>query len=87
MPTHTLPGLFVIAAAPNSFLEEFLAATRGMSPEARGQYLESPPEGARSIEEAHQAAASEGDTAAPGADEEVDLHFVAFVAHEGKGAH
>ena len=33
----------------------------------------------QALESAHQAAASVGDTAAPSADESIDLHFVCFV--------
>lgn len=67
----------------NSFLNEFFTATASLSPEDRGRYLESPPEGAPNIEEAHQAAAAEGDSVAPAADEDVDLHFVCFVNNDG----
>lgn len=73
-----------LKAAPGSFLEEFLSSTKAMDPEARGKYLETPPEGSKNIQDAHQAAASEGDTAAPNGDEDVDLHFVAFVHHNGR---
>ena len=41
-------------AAPESFLEQFFIATAELSPEKRGKYLEEPPEGAMSIEAAHQ---------------------------------
>ena len=37
-----------------SFLNKFYAATKGMSPEEVGKYLEDPPEGAPDIEAAHQ---------------------------------
>lgn len=39
---------------PNSFLREFYTATKSMTPEARGKYLENPPEGACDIEDAHK---------------------------------
>ena len=56
--THAvLPMLF---AASGSFLEQFFLATASMSPEERGKYLELPPEGAPSIEEAHQVGELEG---------------------------
>jgi hypothetical protein len=42
------------AAASASFLQRFFAATGGLSPEARGKYLEEPPPGAPDIDEAHQ---------------------------------
>ncbi|KXZ44273.1 hypothetical protein GPECTOR_70g504 [Gonium pectorale] len=69
--------------ADGSFLQRFLLATSGMSPADIGKYLEEPPEGAPNIEEAHQAAAAAGDTAPPSADDDIDLHFVALVEHNG----
>jgi hypothetical protein len=48
------------AAAPGSFLERFFEATKGMSPQERGRYLETPPSGAPDIEEAHQVGRGEG---------------------------
>ena len=68
----------------DTFLPQFLDATRGMSPAERGAFLEDPPAGAPSLEQAHASAASEGQTEAPAAGEEVDLHFVAFVTVGGK---
>ena len=41
-------------AAEGSFLQQFLAATEGMSPAQRGAYLEQPPEGAPDIDSIHQ---------------------------------
>ncbi len=46
-----------------------------MDPASRAQLLETSP----SLATAHASAAAEGDTAAPSADEKVDLHFVAFI--------
>ncbi|GAX81734.1 hypothetical protein CEUSTIGMA_g9162.t1 [Chlamydomonas eustigma] len=68
----------------DSFLDQFFKATKDLDPAARGKYLEDPPEGALSIEEAHQAAASEGNTAPPSEDEDVNLHFVVFVQRKGR---
>mmetsp|Transcript_25498 Transcript_25498/g.55461 ORF Transcript_25498/g.55461 Transcript_25498/m.55461 type:complete len:237 (-) Transcript_25498:928-1638(-) len=70
--------------AQPSFLHQFLGATQSLDPVSRGKYLEEPPEGAPSIEEAHQTAAAEGDSAPPADEEEVDLHFVAFVECQGR---
>ncbi|KAG1668524.1 hypothetical protein FOA52_012118 [Chlamydomonas sp. UWO 241] len=67
---------------PDSFLDQFFLATASMDPAARGKYLEDPPEGAPNIEEAHQAASLQGQSAAP--TEDVLLHFVAFVNHNGR---
>ena len=46
-----------------------------LDPAARTQLLETSPDLAR----AHHAAASQGDTAAPQASDDVDLHYVCFV--------
>ena len=46
-----------------------------MDPVSRAKLLESSPD----LATAHATAAAGGDTAAPAADERVDLHFVAFV--------
>ena len=46
-PSHLL-------LAPGSFLEQFFSATGEMSPSERGKYLEEPPAGAMSIEDAHK---------------------------------
>ncbi|KAG2483811.1 hypothetical protein HYH03_017334 [Edaphochlamys debaryana] len=73
-----------LVPAEGSFMARFLAATQGMSPAEVGRFLEDPPEGAPNIEEAHQAAAAEGATAAPSAEDDVDLHFVAFVHVNGQ---
>ncbi|EFN55337.1 hypothetical protein CHLNCDRAFT_35608 [Chlorella variabilis] len=72
-----------LGLAEGSFLQQFLEVTAGMGPAERGGYLESPPEGAPDIDSIHEAAAQQGDTAAPSADEEVNLHFAAFVCREG----
>ncbi|KAI7846271.1 hypothetical protein COHA_000250 [Chlorella ohadii] len=69
--------------ADGSFLHQFLAATEGMGAAERGAYLEHPPQGAPDIDSIHQEAAQQGATAAPSADEEVDLHFAAFVCCDG----
>ena len=41
-------------ADADSFLDTFISTTTPMTPEERGAYLESPPEGAPDIEEAHK---------------------------------
>lgn len=68
-----------LAIEPGSYLQTFFETTSSMDPAARGRYLEEPPEGAPDIEEAHQAAAAEGNTAPPAAEDDVDLHFVCYV--------
>jgi ubiquitin carboxyl-terminal hydrolase L3 len=67
-----------------SFLRRFLAATTPLSPAERGRYLERPPQGAPDLEAAHRRAAERGATAAPAAEDDVDLHFVALVPALGK---
>jgi ubiquitin carboxyl-terminal hydrolase L3 len=67
-----------------SFLRRFFAATASLSPAERGRFLERPPEGAPDLEAAHRRAAERGDTAAPAAEDDVDLHFVALVPALGR---
>jgi ubiquitin carboxyl-terminal hydrolase L3 len=67
-----------------SFLRRFFAATASLSPGERADFIESPPPGAPDLEAAHARAATRGDTAAPRADDDVDLHFVALVPWAGR---
>ena len=64
-------------------LDRFLAETAGMTPEAIGSYLEEGRGCSEALHGLHGRAAQEGDTAAPGADDEINLHFVAFVEKGG----
>lgn len=76
-------NLNTVKIRDESFLKLFYDATAGMTPADRGAFLENPPPGAPDIEAAHQAAASVGDTAAPSAEDDVDLHFVCFTCKDG----
>jgi ubiquitin carboxyl-terminal hydrolase L3 len=58
-----------------SKLDELLQEAIPLSPDDRAQLIY----GSQALESAHKAAALEGDTAAPSADDSVDLHFVSFV--------
>lgn len=69
---------------PGSWLEEFYARTQPMDPAERGAFLERPPSDAPSLDDAHEAAANEGQTRPPAPDEVVALHFVALVERDGK---
>jgi ubiquitin carboxyl-terminal hydrolase L3 len=69
---------------PGSWLEEFYSRTEAMSPAERGSFLEHPPSDAPSLDDAHDAAANEGQTKPPEPDEVVALHFVALVEREGR---
>jgi len=62
-----------------SSLADFIKTTAGMTPEARGGELEK----FNRIASAHEEIASEGQTAAPSADEHLVTHFVAFVHKDG----
>ena len=68
-----------ISPAPGSFLARFLERTAALDAAARAEALASDD----SLDAAHAAAALEGQSAAPEADEEVNLHFVAFVHVDG----
>lgn len=61
--------------APSTDLATLIDNALPLDPAARARLIESSP----SIARAHASAAAQGDTAAPAADEKVDLHFVAFV--------
>ncbi|KAL9096975.1 MAG: hypothetical protein Q9165_000939 [Trypethelium subeluteriae] len=66
---------------PNTELSKLLSDAIPLEPVKRADLLST----SNAIETAHQAAAVTGDTAAPSADESVDLHFVCFVkSQEGK---
>ncbi|KAK5660259.1 hypothetical protein OQA88_12798 [Cercophora sp. LCS_1] len=58
-----------------SDLDRILKEAEGLGPEERARLLER--EGC--LARAHKAAASKGDTVAPAAEDEVELHYVAFV--------
>lgn len=60
---------------PGSDLDQLLAQAVPLKPAARADLLYE----SRALESAHQSAAAKGDTAAPPADDKVDLHYVCFV--------
>lgn len=62
----------------NSFLRNFLNATRSMSPEERAVSLEKDEE----LERVHEQAAAAGQSKVPDRSEEVPLHFVCFIASQ-----
>ncbi|KAJ3352497.1 Ubiquitin carboxyl-terminal hydrolase isozyme L3 [Allomyces javanicus] len=61
-------------------LERILTTTKNMTPQERAKALEHNAD----IANAHSQVAQLGQTAAPSADADVDLHFVAFVGVEGQ---
>ena len=72
-----------VARQAGSFLDKFLGETAGMTPEAIGEHLEAGRGCAGSLHEMHGEAAQDGATRPPGVDEEINLHFVAFVEKDG----
>lgn len=60
---------------PGSDLEGLLKDAEGLEPNQRADLLYE----SKALESAHADAAKLGDTQAPGAEDDVDLHFVAFV--------
>jgi ubiquitin carboxyl-terminal hydrolase L3 len=56
-------------------LDKLLKSAIPLSPAERSALVEQNP----ALAQAHQAAAAQGDTPAPGAQDDVDLHYVAFV--------
>lgn len=67
--------MFVLGLSEGgSTLDELLKKSVDLAPAERSRLLESTP----AIAEAHREAASGGDTAAPDANSDVDLHYVCF---------
>lgn len=62
--------------AKDSFLEKFIADTRGLSPEERGKYLKKN----KDLEEAHKEAVQLGESEV---EDEVMTHFITFVQIDG----
>lgn len=70
----------LIPVARDSYLGKFLSNTMELSPTERGNYLEEDEE----LEGIHAEAAQEGTSAVPSAEDNVDLHFIAFVLKNGR---
>lgn len=64
----------------DSVLKKFLDATRRLSPEEKGKYLEQDTE----ISSVHESSAQQGQTETPNLDEDVNPHFIAIVNVKGK---
>ncbi len=64
-------------------LDRFLVETAHLTPEDIGSYLEDGRGCSTALHGLHGEAAQGGETAAPGVDEEINLHFVAFVEKGG----
>lgn len=62
-----------------SVLQHFIEQTKDLSPDARGRNLENYDD----IVALHEASAQEGQTEAPDADQDANLHFVTFVCVDG----
>jgi ubiquitin carboxyl-terminal hydrolase L3 len=67
--------------ATDSHLDKLIKRATPLKPMERANLLEE----TEALETAHQEAAQTGDTAAPAAEEKVDLHFVCFVKSEKTG--
>lgn len=65
-------------AEPNTNLSKLLADAIPLKPAARAELLYE----SQALESAHQSAASGGQTAAPAAEDPIDLHYVCFVKSE-----
>ena len=59
-------------------LSNLITKALPLDPRSRAKLLET----SRDLANAHASAATGGDTSAPSADEEVDLHYVAFIKSE-----
>lgn len=67
---------------PGSDLDKFIQDAVPLAPRERATLIEE----SDALERAHQAAAAGGDTAAPAAEDDVDLHYVCFVKSEASGS-
>ncbi|KAL2189643.1 cysteine proteinase [Thermothelomyces heterothallicus CBS 203.75] len=75
-PAHALLLVFPVSAAYESHrLAEDATVAVPLGPDERARLLERDP----ALAAAHQSAAEQGDTAAPAATDDVDLHYVCFV--------
>jgi ubiquitin carboxyl-terminal hydrolase L3 len=68
-----------IGLKPGSVLQQYFEKAKGLSVEERGNLLECD----SNFTETHEEVAHEGQTAAPGADEKVNHHFIAFIEKDG----
>ena len=75
MRLDTPPTAFNIDSEPNSDLAKLVQDAIPLNPRARADLLYE----SEALESAHQSAAGGGDTSAPDAEDNVDLHYVCFV--------
>lgn len=68
-----------ISFEEGSLVKKFLDATKDMNPDERGTYLEQ----CKEIAEVHEEFAKQGQTQAPNANENVDLHFITLGNADG----
>lgn len=69
-----------VNVAADSMIKKFLDATSAMNPDQRGSYLEQ----CKDIANLHAECAKGGQTQAPSADENVDLHFICLANVDGQ---
>lgn len=67
---------------PGSELDKFIRDAVPLAPRERAVLIEE----SEALEQAHAAAAAGGDSAAPAAEDDVDLHYVCFVKSEANGS-
>ncbi|XP_058955110.2 ubiquitin carboxyl-terminal hydrolase isozyme L3 [Pocillopora verrucosa] len=76
---HSIANNTDVLQLDEGFLKKFIDSTKSLSPDEKGEQLESD----ENICEAHAACAQEGQTETPSVDDRVDLHFVAIVHRDG----
>lgn len=76
---HALANTLEPAEWGSGVFKEIMHRTLSLSPAARAKELEL----IKGLESIHQDQATQGQTEAPDAEEDVDLHFVCFVEKEG----
>jgi len=74
-----LNNISTLLQGTGGFFKNFYEKTKGLTSEERGKALEHDDE----IEQVHSDTAAEGQTKAPAADDDINLHFVAFVQVDG----
>lgn len=68
-----------VQIASDSVIQKFVSATSAMNPDQRGSHLEQ----CKDIAELHAECATAGQTQAPSADADVDLHFICLANVDG----
>lgn len=75
---RTYVEMLMLRVEPDSDLEKLVADATPLAPIERAELLYN----SQALERAHQGAASQGQSSVPGAEDDIDLHYVCFVKDE-----